>query len=94
MKTPRRTKKTTKQKRPGIPCPTCGHKLSSVNRTTQRGDGLQRIRRCEGCRKPFLTREVTAKSDSGVASLATGVTSLISARGLSPKSYLPRDLTR
>lgn len=88
------TDKAKKARRPGIACPHCGHAVSSVVRTTQRGDGLQRIRRCDECRKPYLTREATAKSDTGVMSLATGVTSLIHALGLSPKSFLPHDLNR
>ena len=89
-----RTSKRKKARRPGIPCPHCGSALSSVSRTTQRGDVLQRIRRCEGCCKPFITRETSAKSDTGVTSLATGVTSLIKALGLSPQSYLPHDPNR
>ena len=89
-----RTPKRTRTRRGGIPCPHCAAALSSVTRTTSRGDSLQRLRQCSACHRKFLTREATAKSDSGVMSLATGVTSLISALGLSPKSYLPRDLTR
>ena len=90
----RRTPKRTKSRRPGILCPTCGNAVSQVMRTTARGDGLQRVRECAKCHRKFLTREATAKSDTGVTSLAIGVTSLIHALGLSPKSYLPHDPVR
>lgn len=92
MKITRRTKKPTKQKRPGVPCPTCGSGLSSVRRTTQRGDGLQRVRECSKCHRKFITREAT--SDTGITALATDVVSLIRALGLTPKSYLPHDPVR
>ncbi len=91
MKTRR---KTTKQKRPGIPCPHCANAVSSVTRTKQRGDGLQRIRECSKCHQRFITRESSAKSDTGVMQLATDVTSLVRALGLSPKSFLSPDHTR
>lgn len=74
----------TKSRRPGVPCPGCGHAVSQVRRTTARGDGLQRIRECAKCHRKFFTREATGKSDTRVTSLATDVVSLIHALGIVP----------
>lgn len=87
-------RKRTKTRRPGVPCPHCGAALSSVTRTTQRGDGLQRIRRCNGCRKLFITTEAARKSDTDVTAIATGVISLARALNLNPKSFLSNDPAR
>ena len=90
----RRQPQPKKSRRPGVPCPHCANAMSSVTRTTQRGNALQRIRRCLKCQQPFVTKETTAKSDTGVTDLATGVVSLIRALDLSPKSYLCPDPVR
>jgi hypothetical protein len=84
MKTNRKTKQT-KSRRAAMPCPHCAERLSEVVRTTARGDGLQRIRRCLKCGRRFITREATAKSDTSVTTLATDVVSLIHAMGIVPK---------
>lgn len=89
-----RSAKRTKSRRPGVPCPTCGNAVSQVMRTTARGDSLQRIRSCSQCQRRFVTRESFTKSDIDVMSLATGVTSLIHALGMSPRSSLPHDPIR
>ena len=80
-----RTPKRTRTRRPGgIPCPHCAAALSSVTRTTSRGDSLQRVRQCSACRRKFLTREATGKSDTRVNTLASDVVSLIHAMGIVP----------
>lgn len=84
MKTTRKPKRT-KSRRPAVPCPSCGDRFSTVTRTTTRGDSLQRIRCCLKCDRRFITRETTAKSDTSVTALATDVTELIRALGISPK---------
>src|SRR5262249_30864822 len=83
-----KAKKPKKSKRPGIPCPHCEGDLSEVVRTVARGPALQRVRRCLTCKKSFTTREATAKSDTGVMDLATGVSSSLKALESTP-SYHP-----
>ncbi len=86
-----RRRKRTKTRRSGVPCPTCGSVASFVVRNNQRGDVLQRVRRCSGCDRKFFTWESVRKNETDIASLATDVADLFRAHGIMPKSFLSHD---
>lgn len=73
----------TKPRRPGVPCPLCGHSFSDVIRTSP-GPAVQRIRRCAGCSKTFITNERTGKNDTGVFLNDSAVEILLKALQVSP----------
>jgi hypothetical protein len=69
----KRPKKPQRVRRPGVPCPTCKHTISDVDRTASRDGAIHRTRRCCACGRTFATKE----SATGSTSIDTGITFLL-----------------
>lgn len=72
MKGAKRNRKPRRNKKPSVPCPTCHHPLTTIDRTYSVGTILKRTRRCLECDRTFSTKEIATSGDE----LATGVAAL------------------